>query len=252
MNKLIKTRSRVAARYPIILVASLSIAMSGCASGTGGGSSGGLGSFSGSQQAELTPAQQQMRSNADAFNRTVWGGVATGAVAGAVAGFLFGGDLKSALIGGAGGAVVGGLAGNYFAGKQQQYASKEAQLDAVIADLRQKNAEGEQLVASLETVVAEHRLVMAELNTKYQAGTVDEATYRRRIDQIGDDQRLINESIDSANEQLNTFQDTRTLVAQNEPAADLSEMDAELERMSASTQRLATLNDELAATRGAV
>lgn len=251
MNRMIKTRSRVVTRYPVIVIASLAIAISGCASTSNGGR-GALGYLSGSMQNELTPAQQQMRSSADAFNKTIWGGVATGAVLGIIAGFVIGGDARSALIGGVGGAVAGGLAGNYFAGKQQQYASQEAQLDAVIVDLKQKNSEEEQLIASLETVIAEHRLVMAELNTKYQAGTVNESTYRHRISQIEDDQKLIHESIEGANAQLNTFQETRTLMAQNEPLADLSEMDAELERMSASTQRLAMLNDELTATRGAV
>lgn len=252
MNRKIKTRSRVAARYPIIVLTSLAIALPGCASNAGGGYSNSRNYQSGSAQSELTPAQRQMRSNAGAFNQTVWEGVASGAILGGVLGGILGGDIKGAVIGAVGGAIAGGLAGNYFAGKQQQYASQEAQLNSVIADMRQKNVQEERLIASLETVIAEHRLVMAELSTKYQAGTVDESTYRARIAQIENDQKLIQESIDSANEQLNTFQDTRTLVAQSARRADLSEMDAELDRMSASTRRLATLNDELASTRGAV
>lgn len=246
---------RKTAGYPVVLVAGVAIALSGCQT-TGQNYSGGTTSGSyGSQTAAMTPAQQEMRSSASAFNKTLWQGVAAGAIVGGLLGAVVGNSdnrAQNMLIGAGIGALAGGLAGNYLASKQQQYATSEAQLDAVIADLRQKNDQEEHLIASLETVVAEHRLEMAELDEKYKTGTVDESAYRRKVAQIEADREIVQDSIASANKQLGTFKETRTLIAQQQPQTDLSEMDAELAEMQANTDRLAALNDELAATRGAV
>ena len=237
---------RRTASYPVVLAAGVAITLSGCQT-TGGNYSGGTGSY-GSQSATMTPAQQEMRSSASAFNKTLWQGVAAGAIVGGLLGAVVGNSdnrAQNMLIGAGIGALAGGLAGNYLATKQQQYATSEAQLDAVIADLRQKNDEEQRLVASLETVVAEHRLEMAELDAKYKAGTVDESAYRRKVAQIEADREIVQDSITSANKQLDTFKETRTLIAQQKPQTDLSEMDAELAEMQANTDRLAALNDEL-------
>ncbi|MBX3489991.1 MAG: hypothetical protein KIS98_01140 [Parvibaculum sp.] len=196
-----------------------------------------------------------MRSSASAFNKTLWQGVAAGAVLGGILGAVVGNSAnrgQNILIGAGVGALAGGLAGSYLGSKQQHYANSEAQINAIVADLRMKNTEEERLIASLETVVAEHRLEMAELAGKYKAGTVDESVYRRKVAQIEADQKIVQESIDSANKQLATFTETRTLIADQKPYSNLSEMDTELAEMQANTSRLAELNNELTATRGAV
>jgi len=89
----------------------------------------------------LTPEEQRLRKQSQAFQRTVWEGVLIGASAGALLGVFQGKDtegiLKRALIGGA----VGGLAGAYIANKQKQYSNTEDQLDSMISDVQKSNKE---------------------------------------------------------------------------------------------------------------
>jgi len=115
------TRTKVVRGVPGLVVAAL--LMGGCVS-TGDGASDHLSGaaswvrgVTGGAPAEaepaspLTPAEQRMRDQSRAFQKTVWEGVLIGASAGAIWGLVKGDDardvMKKALIGGA----AGGLAG---------------------------------------------------------------------------------------------------------------------------------------------
>ncbi len=204
-------------------------------------------------EASLTPEQRQMRQEARAFQKTLWQGVAAGAALGALTGAITGlieketsdkkkkGQVrKRAAQGAVAGAVAGGIAGLYIADKQKKYAREELVLESMIDDVRQKNAEAEQLVATMETVVEEDRRKLARLEQQYREGLVQDAEYRRQINIIDNDKKVIAESIEKAEEQLAVFKDARTEYAAQNPNADLSEYDSEI---AALEQQIAAMTD---------
>ena len=107
---------------------------------------GGPGAGAGASGPEAELARQ-----AQAMQRTVLEGAATGALLGGVGTALFGGDredvLKGALIGG----VAGAAAGTYVGHLQQQYASDEDRLERLRADIERTNAETEAAVRNMRT-----------------------------------------------------------------------------------------------------
>lgn len=246
MNSTIQNAPAALRKFGVAAVLSTSLMLGGCVT-TGG-----------VPEAELTPAQIEMRESAQAFNRTVWQGVAAGAVAGALIGALAGGSgnrTEAALIGAAAGGLAGGLAGNYLATKQREYANAEDQIEAVTADMRNKNTQAVAFIEDMEIVIAEHRRSLAELNTGYEAGLVEEAEYRRQLRIVEADQALIADAVASAEKQVETFQETRTLLIAQSGEQKVSEddfeaYDSELARMVANTERMTALEGDLLETRG--
>ncbi len=202
----------------------------------------------------LSPAQQQLRVQAKAYNRTVTEGLVGGAVAGAVLGALLAGKgnrKKGAAIGGLAGGLAGGLTGKYLASKQKKYANKEAQLDSVVADLHQQNAEAEALVLTLETVVNEHKATLASLNSKYEQGLISDADRRREMASIKSDRKQIEGALKTAKNDLKLYADTRKVFAKRNPDVDLSELDREITRQKELYDTMASVSNDLASVRGA-
>src|SRR3546814_2014430 len=109
----------------VALATALSVSVSACQT-TGMGSS--------TAEVPLTPAEQQLRDDADQFNETMLGGAATGAVIGAVLGALLGAasgkgeDIaRGALIGAAAGGVLGGVDG-YVTAKAQENSNNQVRM----------------------------------------------------------------------------------------------------------------------------
>lgn len=192
---------------------------------------------------QLTPAQQRLRERSAAFNKTIWQGAATGAVAGALFGLVTGNDqkdiLKGALIGGAAGA----LAGSYIASKQRQYANREDQLNSMIADVQQKNREAVVLIASMEEVIAEDRRRIASLRQQQRRGEISEARLQQALKSARADRAKIAEATENAQEQLGVFQESREVYSKTNPDVDTRGLDQEIENFQA---RINTMNDIVA------
>ncbi len=202
----------------------------------------------------LTPAQIEMRTRAKAYNRTVTEGMVGGAVAGALFGALIAGSgdrAKGAAIGALAGGLAGGLTGKYLAGKQKAYASKEAQLNSVIADLHLQNNEAESLIAALDMVVSEHKATLASLDAKYEEGLVGDADIRRQMAMVKQDQKQIQLALETAKDDQKLFSETRTALAKNDPDANFSELDREIARQKELYDAMAAVSGDLASVRGA-
>ncbi|WP_295458263.1 hypothetical protein [uncultured Thiodictyon sp.] len=187
--------------------------------------------------ASLTPAERRMREQSNAFQKTVWEGVLVGAGTGSVAGGLYGiirGEraenvLKDAAIGAAAGAAAGGIAGTYVAHKQQQYASKEDQLDAMIADVRKSNEETQSLIASVRQVIAEDKRRLAAVQKQVRLGKATAAELSTTRRHIADNQAVVVRASSGAREKQTMFQEAERQYRQSHPGTDTARMQRELD-----------------------
>lgn len=211
---------------------------------TGGSSASTAAAASSTPDASLTPSEQRLRKQSQAFQKTVWEGVLIGASAGALLGVIQGKDtegiLKRALIGGA----VGGLAGAYIANKQKQYSDKEDQLDSMIADVKQSNKETEELIASARQVVEEDKRRLASVQKRVKAGQASEADLSAARKRATENKAVVSEATKGAKEKYSMFEGAEREYRQQNPGTDTARLQSELR---AYNQQIQTL-DGLAST----
>jgi len=199
------------------------------------------------QDANLTPAEQRMRQQSRAFQKTVWEGALLGASAGAVWGVIRGDDtkdiLKKALIGGA----VGGLAGTYVAHKQSQYASKEDQLDSMIADVRESNRQTEELIVSVREVIAEDKRRLASAQKRFQAGQITEAELASTRQRITANKAVVAQATKGAREKHAMFDGAQREYRQRNPGTDTARLQGELDAYNQQIQTLDGLANTISA-----
>lgn len=227
----------------------LSLFAGGCVTpGTGPGDSSGSpawlrtisggGSETAVADADLTPAERRMREQSKAFQKTVWEGILIGASAGTLWGVLQGDKgsdvLKKALVGGA----VGGLAGAYLGHKQNQYSSKEDQLDSMIADVRQSNRETEELIASARDVIAEDKKRLAEVQSRLKKGKATEAEVASTRKRISENREVIAQAGKGAREKYKMFDGAEQELRQQSPGTDTSKLQKELKAYNAQIETL--------------
>ena len=235
-----------------LLVLAMSVSMAGCASSptvsqqTGGGDNAGA-KDAAVPASELTPAEQRMRRQSEAFQRTVWEGALTGATAGAVfQGWLahgISGAIAAASIGGA----AGGLSGAYLAKKQREFAAEEDQLDSIVADVRQSNRDAEALIATVREVIAADRARLAAIESRHQAGQATEAELvaaRRRIDA---NRAVIQSAVRGAREQSVMFTGAEASYRAANPQARTAALSQELESYRRSIDTLDSLAETVTA-----
>ena len=222
-----------------LVVAVTAVFLVGCQT-TGGGSY--LGA---ADDTDMTPAEREMHNRSEAFNRTIWEGVAMGALGGAIIGGLIGRDWQGAAIGAGIGALAGGVAGNYLASKQRQYASKEQQLNAMIADVHTKNLQAKQMVTALEDVVAEDRKKLALANKQYEDGLIQKAQYDKEIKDVQENRTYIDSQIADARKQHKVFSDAGVEYQKANPGTDMKKYDAEVEELGRRIDYMAKVSNEI-------
>ncbi len=111
-----------------------------------------------------TPAERAMRESTERLQSTIGEGSLFGAAAGAVLGGLAGG-AEGAFQGAELGRLGGAAAGGYVRQLQSQFASQEAVLNQVLADIARTNAELERAIANMRGLIAERRAALAADNS---------------------------------------------------------------------------------------
>jgi hypothetical protein len=146
----------------------------------------------------LSPAQQELRAQADRYNETVATGVVVGAVALGILGALLGGRNsrgEGAAIGALAGAALGGAAGNYIAARNERYASREQAARARADAANRETAAFERTALAAEQVAKENRIRLAQLQARYKAGQITAAQLRAQSETARKDLALMNEAI---------------------------------------------------------
>lgn len=125
----------------------------------------------------LTPQEIALREQSKNYTQTVVEGAAMGAILGAVLMAAAGGKSKDIAAGAALGAAAGGLAGTYIAEKKKQYATAEAQYNAIITDVENENTKLASLSDNARQVIANDKLEIDRIDKQIADGslTMDQA-----------------------------------------------------------------------------
>lgn len=188
--------------------------------------------------APLTPVEQRMRAQSQAFDKTVWeGALIGGGSTSLLMAFLTGQELV--MLAGGAGAAAGGLAGSYVANKQKHYANKEDVLNAMIADVRQSNADSRALIASVRAVIDEDKRRLAAVQQQVRSGQATQAALEAERRRINENKAVITQASRGASEKQAMFQDAERQFRAANPGTDTARMH---EQLSAFNQNIDTLN----------
>jgi hypothetical protein len=193
---------------------------------------------------QLSAAEQRMREDQDRFNKTVIGGVLTGAAIGAGAGLLVGvltgansKELRRDVVTGA---VIGGVAGGvdgYVTAKKEQAGRNEIRAaQAAAADVRQDNQKLQAFLDSSGVVLAEGKARLAALRG-------DVAAKRVSAEQAHAARQREEQNIASMNATLAQAKTTRDQYTQASakftgPPQSKRDLDAEIARMNRQVAQL--------------
>jgi len=191
----VPARSAFGRRLAVLLAAAL--ALGACAT-------------TGADTANMTPAQRELHERTARFNETVATGAGVGCLLGAVIGAAATGEAKHAAIGCGAGAVAGGAGGYYLATRNETYANREQGANARIASARKEADDLARTAQLANQVTRENKAKLAQLESRYRAGQIDAATYRKEADAARNDLKTIRTASDKASEISRTMgQDAR-------------------------------------------
>lgn len=166
---------RRAFRALVVMVSAGSLALSGCAEAPH--------NYTTAAGDVCVAERQQLKSFQDYFFQSMVQGAAIGAVGGAMAGLLLGGDAKGALIGAGTGAIIGGV-GGYYSAKAKATSNPVQLTQSVYTDVNNENTQIDSLTASFQRL-SECRLRSAQaVKADYAAGKINQADAQAKLNQI--------------------------------------------------------------------
>lgn len=201
---------------PTAIALSLVVLLSACQSGAG------------SNGAPLTPQQQALRDQSTRWYETVGTGALVGAAAGAgVGAAVSGGNRGQGALIGAGVGLIGGLvAGSVIANRNLGYENREASASQRIQSAQQVAANLDQLAATSETVTAQNRRKLVELDREYRAKQITAAQYRGETEAMRQDLDVMRKNASDARQArqglVDNAKDVPQLMAQ-EPKMDMAQ-----------------------------
>lgn len=242
-------------RTATAFVVATSLALAGCQT-TGTGT---RDAATAAQPANLTPAELQLRDEANKFNETVAGGIVTGLIIGGILGALAGSAsgnnrdsvLAGALIGAAAGGILGGVDGYMTAKAQENANNKVRMLNAMADDVRKDNETLKRQVATAEQVLADSKAQLDQIkqDVATKKMTVDQANAERV--KIEENRALLQTLVNNGNKKLANYRDAaRKMRAQGGNTANMDAQIAQLEgEVAKMEQSVRGLNSALEVTR---
>lgn len=187
----------------------------------------------------LTPDEQRLREDAEAFNTTV----AEGALAGCLVGGLLGLAMaknkgQGALAGCAAGGVTGGATGYYVAQKQQNYASAERRLGATIVDVRQDN---QRLVGMVETnrrIIAADRAKIEDIDRSLAANRISAEQARAQMAAVDDNRAYLEKTLSNLRERQKMYKEAAPTLKAQGTKQQAAELDREIASLETQVKQL--------------
>lgn len=211
----------------------------------------------GANDRPLTPAEQRMREQADTYNQTIFEGAAAGCAAGILAGILIGaagGGKKNTMladgaIGCVAGAAIGGGVGAYVADKQEKYATKEEQLDAMIADVKGENQRLAGLVTATQQVIVADKARLDQIDKDLAAGKITMAQAKEKIAAVDDNKAYLDNTIAELRKRQTNYADAASQTARGAPKSKVRAMNEEINTLEKQIAQLEAERDSLARRR---
>jgi len=179
----------------------------------------------GTEPAPPGTPEEALALQAKALQRTVQEAAIAGATAGAGGVYVFGGKGPATALGLVGGIPIGIAAGTYVGYLQQQYASNEARLERLRADVDRTNAETAATIRTMQQVLARQTQALA-------AGPAAQPQARASLDSMA-------LAIDGAQKRRSEFESTRSLRLVDGQGTGVDPQIAELSSRIADMQTIA-------------
>ncbi|KAF0222772.1 MAG: hypothetical protein FD176_2449 [Rhodospirillaceae bacterium] len=214
----------------------------------------------GANNRPLTPAEQRMREQADIYNQTIFEGAATGCAAGILAGILIGATTsskknkgKNMLVDGAigcvAGAAIGGGVGAYVADKQEKYASREEQLDAMITDVKGENQRLAGLVTATQQVIVADKARIDQIDKDLAAGKITMAQAKEKMAAVDDNKSYLDNTITELRKRHSTYAEAAGQVERGAAKNKVAAMNQEITTLEKQIAQLEAERDSLAQRR---
>lgn len=149
------------------------------------------------------------------------------------------------------GAFGGSLAGRYVAAKQEAYSKEVEVIEAITRDVQGKNEYAARTIKAMEVVIAEDRARLDQIRKARADGKVSRNRLTEEVEFAERDLETMRRARDAAEEHLNTFVATRSLVLEDSKIDDLEQrsevtsLDVEIEALRARIKTMHDLIDEL-------
>lgn len=190
----------------------------------------------------LTPDEQRLRQQADAYNETVIEGAIVGALVGALAGALIGGDARGAAIGAGAGAALGGGAGAYLGQKQRQYSNDEQRLESITADVQADNERTANILASARKVISADKEKIKRIDQQLASGQIDLAQARNQMKTVDDNKAYLETTIANLKTKREQWWQVANQSRGQGNPKQVAEMETEIKEME---RQIAALESEL-------
>lgn len=196
----------------------------------------------GGEQAQ-TPAQRKLHQQAIAFNKAIWEAPLTACIGKNTMAILLSINPKdiintaSDLIFTAADIIDAGskdcpidiIAADYVAKKQREYANSKIVLVSMTADVSGKNRQLNDLIDTVNAVIAEDDQKVADLNKKYEQGSINTDILFQEFKLVKADRDRITGLLLNANGQLNFFQEAKKNYVTNNLGISTAKFDKEID-----------------------
>lgn len=173
-----------------------------------------------------TQAEKQLREQAEALQSTVGEGGTAGFSLGAVLGGLTGG-MQGAMVGARLGRFVGAASGAYVRGLQEDFATREEQLDRLAADLDLNNSDLEAAIATMRQVLTEKTAQLNSARASGNAGAVNSAR-----EQATGTVAVMNRTIEAATQRQAVLGEARSLMVVTGEQPEAAPLDARYQALA--------------------
>ncbi|PWC40175.1 hypothetical protein [Azospirillum sp. TSO22-1] len=189
----------------------------------------------GQNTATMTPAEQRLHQQAQDFNQTLTEGAVAGVVIGALLGAALGGRRGAAI--GAGAGLATGLAAGYAVAKQKEsFATEEARLDSMAADVKADNAKLQQMTVTARDVLAQDRDRIDQVQREMAAGRMNAAEAKRRLASVDNNVQFLTKTVENLKKKIGDYKEAA--MEQRQKHVNTSAMETEIRQLEGQVSNL--------------
>lgn len=190
----------------------------------------------------MTPAEQRLAQQSQAYNDTQLEGCLLGAGAGLVGACTIGKcELADIVIGMAVGAAVGCTAGTYLANVQKGHVTAEEQLNVVINDVRRENRHLVAYNQTAQDVIAENKAELVKLQKDIAAGRKSREAVKQELAGIQTNEQDLQKTLANAKKRHDDLKQAASAIKTSDPRQRAT-ADQEVKQLE---QQVATLESNL-------
>ena len=134
----------------------------------------------------------------------------------------------------------------YMEQTEQAHATADAQLDAIVRDIKAKTQQAAALVKATKVLITDYQETDVSEQNNMVMASASASDVVRGIAVAQADKSLLDQTIERAKAQASTFAWTREAYESKYPSADTQRLAAELKSFDAEIQRIVTLSNQLA------